>query len=145
MIPALALLILGYDLAYYAINVLVWAHLRTTTLSPVPLRFCFGIPTGDAAPGDEQFMPPFQLGIGGAGVEITARQLLGGEPLPQISAYVPSAWDTSAGLVPRDQLPPELADQLDPDQSGVLPILPGEGQYGIPGVGVVPGIPPGIL
>jgi hypothetical protein len=147
MIPALALLILGYDLAYYALNVLVWAHLRKTELTPVPLRHCFGIPfDGAAGPTGEPFMPPFQFGVTGA-TEITGRMLLGGEPFPVGQA---SIFDQNTGpgpgLVTPDQLP-DGRSQLDPDQSGVIPLLPGEGIYGgIPGFpGLSQGIPNGVL
>lgn len=142
MIPALALLILGYDIAYYAINVLVWAHLRESELDPVPLRHCIGIPFGEGG-GTGKFMPPFKLGEGMAGLTaLTARMLLGGEPFPPLLA---SAYDTGAGTVDRADLPPELSGQLDPDQTGVVPILPGEGVYGVPGYPVGPGIPGGVL
>lgn len=62
MIPALALLIFGYDVAYYAANVLVWAHLRTDGADPVPFRYCLGIPVKDGG-GGAPFRAPIRLGF----------------------------------------------------------------------------------
>lgn len=122
MIPALLLLIIGYDIAYYAVNVLVWAHLREGENDPVPLRYCIGIPVGDNA-GGGKFMPPFQIATDLPQlVGVTARQLLGGEPWATLLA---SAYDTGAGTIPNALLPDGNAQQ-DPDQTGVIPRLPGE-------------------
>lgn len=128
MIPALALLIIGYDIAYYAANVLVWAHLRATDKDPVPLRYCIGIPFGDGAGGGGKFMPPFKLATDLPQLEaVTARQLMGGEPWATLLA---SAYDTGAGTIPNALLPGDGAAQQDPDQTGVIPRLPGENATG---------------
>lgn len=76
MILALALIVAGYDVAYYALNVLVWAHKLTTTADPVPLRYCLGIPVG--AGGGDVFKAPFRLGAGLADVDtLPARAFFG--------------------------------------------------------------------
>lgn len=61
MILPLALFIIGYDLTYYALNVLVWAHARTDGGDPVPFRHCVGIPLGKGGAG-APFKAPFRLG-----------------------------------------------------------------------------------
>lgn len=149
MIPALFLLIAGYDLAYYAINVLVWAHFRELDNDPVPLRYCIGIPFGDS-PGGAKFVPPFQIGTDLPQLEgVTPRQLLGGEPWTTLLA---SAYDTSAGSIPGTALPGTPGADgdartdppgFDPNRDSILPRLPGEGVYGgLPGhPGVVNGLP----
>lgn len=132
MIPALALLILGYDLAYYALNVLVWAHMREGEKDPVPLRYCIGLPMDDGG-GGGAFMPPFRIGTDLPQLEaVTGRQLLGGEPWATLLA---SAYDTGAGTIPGNMLPgtPQAGDDartdppgFDPNRDGVIPRLPGE-------------------
>lgn len=79
ILPAIALMIMGYDVAYYAVNVLIWAHARQDTTDPVPLRYCFGFAIKDPGQGTDIFSPPFKLGNGLPGYIDDARALLGGK------------------------------------------------------------------
>lgn len=79
MIPiGVALLAFGYATAYYAVNVLVWAHSGDPHVRPVPFKYCLGLPIDAKGPSVSQlWMPIFnlessptnlpQLPMGGAG------------------------------------------------------------------------------
>ncbi len=63
MLPiGVGLLAFGYATAYYAINVLVWAHSGDPHIRPVPFKYCLGLPIDPKGPSVAQlWMPLFNL------------------------------------------------------------------------------------
>lgn len=63
MIPiGVGLLAFGYATAYYAINVLVWAHSGDPHVRPVPFKYCLGLAIDPKGPSVSQlWMPLFNL------------------------------------------------------------------------------------
>lgn len=63
MLPVgVGLLAFGYATAYYAINVLVWAHSGDPHIRPVPFKYCLGLPIDPKGPSVAQlWMPLFNL------------------------------------------------------------------------------------
>ncbi len=119
----------GYALAYHGIDVLAWSRsTKAATTRPVPLQYLLGLPLPTSPPNDV-FHPPFTLSDTDAQNAVSA---LGGS--------VPgSAIANDPGVVPNSQVPPAQPGNPDPkgfDRSnpnqGVIPTLPGEGNFNPP-------------
>lgn len=96
VIGGLALLTGGYALAYYGMDVLVWAHTAgNPPQDPVPLSHLIGLPTDTPAAASGTFMPPFKLGTAVPGSITDARGLLGGTPTT--GAYTPAVGGATGG------------------------------------------------
>lgn len=143
MILALALIVLGYDLAYYSANVLFWAHKLTTTADPVPLRYCLGIPIAGEAGGDV-FKPPFRLGAGLQGVDALPARAFFGEGTVWVPSTIGSVFTDIYNFfnTPGEDLYGTGADSTNP----TLPQNGGGGTIGRTATGGLKGAqPPGIV
>jgi hypothetical protein len=130
MIPALALLILGYDVAYYALNVLNWAHSRTDGADPVPFRYCIGIPMGKGG-GAAKFKAPIRLGASYALIKVAEPRAFFGE-----GNFV---WgESTIGTVLSDFFNKPGAEIYGTGANSTNPVLPGGVAGGGAGIGRAP-------